>query len=299
MTHTAEQGLEAISAAGMNKRIVQVGSSEPSSVIYQSARTLIAEGYIGAVHTVESVLDQQDGLNLPFEREANNVGISPPDHAVMVGAPLPTAAGGSAYHNKSSCPEKVLFASPMIHHITGLHYVLRLDGPPLMTFTHKSGVRNGYGDYPGTLASICTYHDNLMVTMRLAQDSHTEPLLRFLGTRGTIEIYGLIPESFTLTTRSSPTWTRQREHLHEGDEAGCYLAKALAANETVSFYAPPQHDSNFNHICRFFQAVRSRSPHTDDPYLGHHAATAVRMAELSYQHSAVATWRRDLNRIVV
>ncbi|MBZ5563536.1 MAG: Gfo/Idh/MocA family oxidoreductase [Acidobacteriia bacterium] len=56
MTHTVEEGFEIIHAAREHNRIVQVGSQEPSSVVYAKARELLTQGAIGKLCLIEATM---------------------------------------------------------------------------------------------------------------------------------------------------------------------------------------------------------------------------------------------------
>src|SRR5579875_3266769 len=60
MTHTVEEGFEIIDAANRYNRIVQVGSQEPSSVVYQKMKELFAENVLGDLCLVEAQMGRND-----------------------------------------------------------------------------------------------------------------------------------------------------------------------------------------------------------------------------------------------
>ena len=60
MTHTVPEGFEMIDAAKRNKRIVQIGSQRPSSVVYQKAREIVGQGLVGDVCLAEGLMGRND-----------------------------------------------------------------------------------------------------------------------------------------------------------------------------------------------------------------------------------------------
>src|SRR3990172_729769 len=60
MTHDVSEGFEMVAAERKNKRIVQVGSQRVSSIIYNKAKELLAQGAIGEVCLVEASMGRNE-----------------------------------------------------------------------------------------------------------------------------------------------------------------------------------------------------------------------------------------------
>jgi len=137
------------------------------------------------------------------------------------------------------------------------------------------GVLFEYGDVPAYI--------------RLTLNAETPEVLRFLGTKGILE---LTERSVTFTPQlgvdTAPSYYSygfpkalreayvEEWHREHDPEPG--RAPLL---ESVS-YRGPSYDDVKPHLAAFFEAVRTRQPVVEDAVFGNHAALACHMANESY-----------------
>ncbi|MFC2156836.1 Gfo/Idh/MocA family protein [Acidobacteriota bacterium] len=65
MTYTIAEGRKLVKAVRQNKRILQVGSQQRSSIYFQLACELVLNGRIGKVHTIRAFLPEDQGIGNP------------------------------------------------------------------------------------------------------------------------------------------------------------------------------------------------------------------------------------------
>jgi hypothetical protein len=136
--------------------------------------------------------------------------------------------------------------------------------------------------------SLFEYGD-VPVYIRLNLGSETREVLRFLGSKGILE---LAETSLTFTAQAgvdtAPSYYASSFSQAMRNE---YVEKWHAQNDPkpgeepfrdgVSYWGD-SYDDTRPHLWKFFQAVKTRQPVVQDAVFGHHAAIACHMANESY-----------------
>jgi predicted dehydrogenase len=299
MTHTAAEGFEMIAAERKHHRIVQVGSQRVSSVVYQKARSLMAEGAIGNVHLVEAVMGRNDPNGAwvyppPLDLSPQNL-----DWDTWLGtAPKipfnPTHfASWRGYQVYGSGVAGDLF----VHLLTGIHFIAGINQPPSRVMATGGLFRWKDGrDVPDVHAALFDY-PQFPVYIRMTHNTETQEATRFLGTKGILEI---VDGQLSLTTQrgidTHPGWyyrsfpKAMREQYEKDWHAKNDPILAQEVTETTKFVAPPGYSETREHLRAFFEAVRSRKPVVEDATFGNHTAIACHMANYAYFKKTIALW---------
>jgi predicted dehydrogenase len=291
MSHSVADGRAMVAAAKKSGRIVQIGSQRTSSALCAKARELVAKGVLGDLQLVEGSL----GRNSP-----NGAWVYPPPTDLSAATldwdtwqgDVPKRPLDPKIFARWRCWKEYgtgVAGDLMVHLITGMLYTWGLNEAPTRVVA-MGGIRRFKDgrNMPDVHLSLFEYGD-VPVYIRLNLASETPELLRFLGSKGILE---LTERSLTFTsqagvdtapsyyTASFPQAMRKdyidawhREHdPRPGEEP---------LHDGVSYRAD-SYDDTRPHLWKFFQAVKSRQPVVQDAVFGHHAAIACHMANESY-----------------
>ncbi len=302
MTHEVEQGFSMIEAAKTYNRIVQVGSQEPSSVVYQKARELLRQGAIGDVCLIESSLGRNSPCGAWDYTIPPNLSPETVEWETWLG-PAPKRPFSKERFTRWRCFRTYGEGIPgdlFIHSLTGFHYVMDITAPPKRAAT-AGGLFHWHDgrDVPDVMTTVYEY-PKFRATLRVTFNTNEAEVWRFLGTRGILEMHGIEnPSGFTIWPEDgknhspcTPAWPEPM--------ASTYAKKWHAEHDTppgeaqpieaTGYYAPPHYDDTRDHLWNFFQSVKTRRPSVEGPVFGNHAAIACHMANYSYFNNAFAVW---------
>jgi len=177
----------------------------------------------------------------------------------------------------------------MVHLISGMLYTWGINEAPTRVVA-MGGIRRFKDgrNMPDVHMSLFEYGD-VPVYIRLNLGSETPEVLRFLGSKGILE---LTEGSLTFTGQAgvdtAPSYYAGSFPQAMRNE---YVAKWHAENDprpgeeplhdAVS-YTGDSYDDTRPHLWKFFQAVKTRQPVVQDAVFGHHAAIACHMANESH-----------------
>ncbi|HUZ46233.1 MAG TPA: Gfo/Idh/MocA family oxidoreductase [Terriglobia bacterium] len=309
MTHEVQQGFPIIDAAKKYNRIVQVGSQEPSSMLYTKARELMQQGVIGDVCLVESSM----GRNSPCGawRYAIPPNLSPQtvNWTTWLGS-APKRPFSKERFTRWRCWEDYgegISGDLFIHSLTGIHCAMDVKAPPKRAATMGGLFRWHDGrDFPDVMTTVYDYA-NFRAMLRVTLNTSESEVYRFMGTHGILEMGGIEnPRGFTIMPQDgknhnpcAPAWPSEMEAAyskkwHAEHDTPPGEAKAI---ESVSYYAPPDYDSTREHLWNFFQSVRTRRPSIEGPEFGNNAAIACHMANYAYFNNAIAVWDHEARKL--
>jgi predicted dehydrogenase len=309
MTHKVEEGFEIIDAAKKYNRIIQIGSQEPSSVVYQKAKELIAAGAIGRLTLIEATMGRNDHCGAWWYSIPPDLSPKTVDWETWLG-PAPKRPFDSTRWARWRCFQDYGEGIPgdlCIHHLTGIHYVMGITAPPLRAFTQGGLYRWHDGrDVPDVMTTVYDY-GRFSVTLRVTLDTETESGFRFMGDNGILEVHGVEnPDSLSVTHQDgkdhgpcTPGWPspmRQQyaAKWHAEHDPAPGSQKVL---EAANYLAPDGYDDTRDHLWNFFQSVKTRRPSVEDEYFGNNAAIAIHMANYSYFHKSPAVWDANSREI--
>lgn len=304
MTHKVEEGFEIIEAAQTNNRIVQIGSQRRSSINFERAKEMIAQGAIGDVHFAEAILGRNSPCGAWVYPPPPDLSPANLDWKTWLGdapaqpfSPIRFARWRAFRDFGEGLPGDLF-----VHSLTGVHYVMGVDSPPARAQT-SGGLfywKDGR-DYPDVMTTLYDY-PGFRLALLMSLCSHQDEVTRFLGTRGIIEVYGdgdhmkILPQDGQdhgpcYYTSSYPQKMQAAYDKKWHAEHDPKMGTAIQPVETLqTFYYPPNYSEFENHLWNFFHSVRTRQPSVEDATFGNNAAIGCHMANYSYFHKSAAIW---------
>jgi len=301
MTYRIEDGPEIIRAAQEGKRIVQAGSQWVSSEQNKKAREIVTSGKLGKVTKVTASynrnsstgswnypipLDLQDGVNFNWKEWLG---------------PAPKADYNPErvfryrkYWDYSGGISTDLF----VHLITSINFIMGAEMPKSVVANGGILFRHDGREVPDTLDALFDY-ENFCVNMAGTFNSASTAGqgIQFLGTEGSLSLLlgaGMMEqaeykrEGYDYSIDSWPK-TMQEAFLNQGNHRAESEGTGINPTpENLQFADKP--DATVLHIANFIQAVRTRQPSYETAEVGHHAAAAGHMVNLSYRSGKRMIW---------
>ena len=309
MTHKVEEGFEIIDAAKKNNRVVQIGSQEPSSVVYQKAKELIAAGAIGKLSLIEATMGRNDHCGAWWYSIPPDLSPKTVDWETWLGT-APKRPFNATRWTRWRCFQDYGEGIPgdlCIHHLTGIHFVMGITAPPQQALTQGGLYRWHDGrDVPDVMTTVYDY-GYFSVTLRVTLNTETESGFRFMGDHGILEIQGVEnPDSLSVSRQDgkdhspcTPAWPSPMRQEYAAlwrskNDPGPGSEKVI---EAVNYLAPHGYDDTRDHLWNFFQSVKTRRPSVEDEHFGNNAAIAIHMANYSYFQKRAAVWDANAKTI--
>jgi len=310
MTHTVEEGFEIIDAANRYNRIVQVGSQEPSSVVYQKMKELFAENVLGDLCLVEAQMGRNDYCGAWGYTVPPNLSPQTLDWETWQAPARRHVSFDKIRWTRWRCFNDYGEGIPgdlFVHHLTGIHYALNITSPPQRAFTQGGLYRWKDGrDAPDVMTTVYEY-PGFSLTLRVTLNTDTGEGFNFMGSHGIMSVQGVEnPDGFSITPQDgldhspcTPGWPNPMRQIyarkwHEEHDARPRTAKLIP---TTNYQVPPHYDSTREHLWNFFQSVKTRQPSIEGPEFGNACAIACHMANYSYFNKTVAIWDAEAKKI--
>jgi predicted dehydrogenase len=309
MTHAVGEGFEIIDAARKYNRIVQIGSQEPSSVVYAKAKDLLASNTIGKLCLVEATMGRNDHCGAWWYSIPPDISPQTVDWGTWLGS-APKRSFDATRWTRWRCFQDYGEGIPgdlFIHHLSGIHYVMGTTAPPKRAFS-QGGLYHWHDgrDVPDVMTTVYDYGD-FSCTLRVTLNTETESGFRFMGDHGIMEIHGVEnPDALTVALQDgldrgpcTPAWPRAMRAEYGGKWRQEHEPKAGSRKvvETTNYAAPPEYDDTRDHLWNFFESVKTRHPSIEDEVFGNNAAIAIHMANESYYKQSAAVWDAKAKRI--
>ncbi|PYX79497.1 MAG: gfo/Idh/MocA family oxidoreductase [Acidobacteria bacterium] len=291
MSHTAAEGLEMAAAQQKTGRLVQIGSQRVSSVIYAKAKELVANGAIGDLCMIEGSLGRNDPTGAweyppPPDLSPQNL-----DWETWLGTAPKKPFDPYAFARWRCWKEygTGVAGDLLVHLISGMLFAMGWNDPPKRAMASGGILRWKDGrNMPDVHAALFEY-GNIPVFMRLNLGTETAEIVRIMGSKGFLEVtefaathspqpgVDLAPSyyAYGFPRAMREQYFKQWHAEHDPKPGQEPLAEAVT-------YRGVSYDEVKPHLWKFFQAVRSRQPLTEDAVFGNHAALACHMANESY-----------------
>jgi predicted dehydrogenase len=309
MIHAIEEGPKVIEAQRTTGRILQIGSQYASSVVYQKARDLLAQGAIGQLNSVEAWLDRNTAIGAweysippdatPERMDWNRFLGSAPRHPFD---PVRCFRWRN-YRDYGTGVAGDLF----VHLLTGLHFATGSLGPNRVYATGGLRFWKDGRDVPDVMLALLDYPDfnaRLRVNFEsaLPQESFG---VQFIGSEGVITTSY---NSLTLSQHpreSEPGYTigtfplkTQQEFLAEYHKK--YPVKKPSADSLRpnrrQLFEPKGFNAHLEHHRNFYNAIRTRKPFFEDAVFGYRAAGPALLTNVSYFERRICEWNPESMR---
>ncbi len=308
MTHRVEDGPKMIEAVRRYNRVLQVGSQGRSSFLQKKAREIVASGQLGKVSKIIA------SYNRNSSNGAWNYPI-PPDLKEGVNFNWQEWLGDAP--QRAYDPERVfryrkywdysggISTDLFVHLITSIHFIMDAQVPASVMASGGILVRKDGREVPDTLDALFVYPEGFNVNMGATFNNASVPDqgMTFLGTQGSLTLMG---SSFTIGAENSKegysyaidSWPKslQDDFMSLGNHRE--EANPPILEEGTVTYKDQGTDSVVLHTLEFLDCVRSRKECSENAVVGHHAAAAGHMVNLSYLSGKKMVWDfdRDLAR---
>src|SRR5581483_8843385 len=310
MIHEYADGPEMVQAARANNRILQVGSQRVSSIIYATAKELLAAGAIGELNMVEAHWDRNSAIGawdytVPLDASPETC-----DWPRFLGtAPkIPFNAEHFFQWRKWKAYGTGVAGDLFVHLFSGTHFITGSKGPTRAMATGGLRYWKDGRDANDVLLGLFDYPEgfNLSLRVNFVDGGEESEGLVFTGSEGTMEIgYN------NVTVSRVP---REKEPGHTLNSfAEPMQHKMLAAYEqkyppshpsgpppvALEKYAAPEHYSDeYDHFQNFFASVRTRKQPVEDGVFGYRAAGAALLSNLSIERGTVVKWDPEAMKVV-
>jgi predicted dehydrogenase len=291
MSHSVDDGRAMVAAAKKSGRIVQIGSQRTSSVLLAKARELVAKGALGDLQLVEGSLGRNDPTGAWVYPPPPDLSPATLDWDTWQGD-VPKRPFDPKIFARWRCWKEYgtgVAGDLMVHLISGMLYTWGINEAPTRV-TAMGGIRrfNDGRNMPDVHLSLFEYGE-VPVYIRLNLGSETPEVLRFLGSKGILD---LAETSVTFTSQAGvdtgPSYytgsfpqSLRNEYVEKWHAEHDPKPGEEPLNDAVS-YQGDSYDDTRPHLWKFFQAVKTRQPVVEDAVFGHHAAIACHMANESY-----------------
>jgi len=301
MTHQIEDGPKIIDAARQSKRIVQAGSQWVSGDQHKKAREIVASGKLGKITKITASYNRNSSTGswnypIPLDLQA---GVNFNWTEWLGPAPkVPYAPERVFRYRKYWDYSGGISTDLFVHLITSIHFILGVDMPQSVVANGGILFRHDGREVPDTLDALFDYGTfcvNMAATFNSASTAGQG--IQFLGTDGSLTValggpmsemaeykaegYGYSIDSWPKAMQE--TFLNQGNHRQESEGSG-----AKPAPENIAFKNKP--DATVLHLANFFDSVRTRQPGYETAEVGHHAAAAGHMVNLSYRSGKRMIW---------
>jgi predicted dehydrogenase len=302
MTYRWEEVRVISDAARAHARIVQGGSQYESMPANERAAEMIQSGALGKVTLVSGNIHRNTATGAwyyPIPPDASPATI---DWPRFLGPAPPREFDVERffrwrlYWDYSGGLPTDLF----VHLITATHVLM---GVTMAKRVMAMGGIYNWTDreVPDQVSALVEYPEGFMLTLTAtANNNHDLPLLRIMGTEGTLDYYGTrlvhhrepVLENYTYATTSWPEATRQKyAERHDLDP------ESMRPRETAHLRRPepeqidtPGVESTRAHLAKFFDSVRTRTQPYQNADMGGLSATVGHMINLSLQKRNDVRW---------
>jgi len=184
-----------------------------------------------------------------------------------------------------------------VHLITSIHFIMDATVPSSVMATGGILVRKDGREVPDTLDALFVYPEEFNVNMGATFNNASVPDqgMTFLGNKGSLTLMGtsfsVAPENpkegYAYSIDSWPK-TLQEEFMNVGNRRA--EANPPIIEEGTEVFKDQGTDSVVLHTLEFLDCVRTRKECSENAVVGHHAAAAGHMVNLSYLSGKKMVW---------
>ena len=303
MTLVIEDGAPMIAAAKAAGRVLQVGSQGMSSKIEETGRDFVRSGKLGKVTMIRATYNRntRSGAWLyPIPPDANEQTV---DWAAFLG-PAPKRPFSlerffrwRCYWDYSGGIATDLF----VHLLTSIHFLMDAKMAARVTAMGQNYLHKDTHEVPDTINAVLEYPEGFVVNLSSTfnNEASAESGYEVLGKEAALIFREgqmvLKPENAIEGNRwVVSSWPEALEKAYYDDPK----IKAEERPDTwpprvrtrSEVYGEDGQDATFVHMARFFESVRQHKPAVEDGVMGHHAAAAAHMVNLSLRQRRPLDW---------
>ena len=301
MTYKIEDGPPIIRAAQEGKRIVQAGSQWVSSEQNKKAREIVQSGKLGKVTKVTASYNRNSSTgswNYPIPLDLKQGVNFNWDEWLGPAPKVPYNPERVFRYRKYWDYSGGISTDLFVHLITSIHFIMGAEMPKSVVANGGILFRRDGREVPDTLDALFEYDDfcvNMAGTFNSASTAGQG--IQFLGTEGSLSLllgagmtelaeyksegYGYSIDSWPKAMQDA--FMDEGNHRTESQGTG---NKPTPENRDF----PQKPDATVVHIANFIDAVRTRQPSYETAEVGHHAAAAGHMVNLSYRSHKRMRW---------
>jgi predicted dehydrogenase len=300
MTRLVDEGPKIIEAAKRYDRVVQAGSQGRSSPLQKKAREIVASGQLGQVTKIVASYNRNSSTgawNYPIPPDLKN-GVNFNWEEWLGPAPnVPYSAERVFRYRKYWDYSGGISTDLFVHLITSIHFIMDAKMPSAVVASGGILFRKDGREAPDTLDALFEYPEGFNVNMGSTFNNASTPEqgMVFLGTQGSLTLQGGAMTIAAENPRegykySIDSWpAKLQEEFMDMDHHREEANPPLRLEGTVSYRAEAP-DATALHMAEFFDCVRTRKPCSENAEVGHHAAAAGHMVNLSYRSGKRMLW---------
>ncbi|MEJ7713661.1 MAG: Gfo/Idh/MocA family oxidoreductase [Pyrinomonadaceae bacterium] len=307
MVQDLSDGPKMIEAAKKTNRVIQIGSQRVSSIIYQKAKELLAEGKIGKLNMVEAWWDRNSPLgawqySIPPDASPQTV-----DWDRFLGnAPKRAFEPIRLFRWRNYRDYGTGVAGDLfVHLFSGMHHIVNSLGPTRVMSTGGLVYWNDGRDVPDVMLGLYEYpkteqHPQFFLSLKVnfADGAGETSGIRFIGDEGVMSVGNSV--SIARRQKSSEpgysieTFPKAVQQDFLKEYRAKYPARVgsrrLSPTSDEDYIASRNYDDTYDHFVNFFDAVRTRRAVIEDATFGLRAAGPALLSNKSYFEGRAFGW---------
>jgi predicted dehydrogenase len=308
MIQRVDDGRPVVEAQQQTGRIIQVGSQRVSSIVYEKARQLLAEGAIGKLNMVEAWWDRNSALgawqySIPPDATPPNI-----DWDRFLGrAPKVPFEPVRLFRWRNYRDYGTGVAGDLfVHLFSGMHYVTGATGPTRVFATGGLRFWKDGRDVPDVMLGLYDYPEtdkhpafNLALRVNFVNGAGETSGFRFVGSEGIMTIGDGVSVAkhprenepgYTIGTFAKAGQEEFLKEYRRKYPPQAPNADAMRPEAQETYLAPRGYSDHREHHRNFFNAVRTRKPVVEDAVFGFRAAGPAVLSNVSYFEHRICEW---------
>ncbi len=308
MVQLLSDGQDVIDASKKTNRIFQVGSQRVSSIVYQKAKDLLAQGAIGELNMVEAWWDRNDAIgawqySIPPDASPATI-----DWDRFLGrAPKVPFEPVRLFRWRNYRDYGTGVAGDLfVHLFSGMHFVTGAIGPTRVYSTGGLRFWKDGRDVPDVLLGLYDYPKtekhpafNLALRVNFVDGAGESSGFRFVGSEGIMTIGNGVSVSkqprdaepgYTIDTFTKSTQEEFLKQYREKYPQRRANADSMRPNDELRYSPPRGYSDSVDHHRNFLESVRSRKPVVEDATFGFRAAGPALASNVSFFEQRMLEW---------
>ncbi len=311
MVQRLSDGHDVIDAARKAGRIFQVGSQRVSSIVYQKAKDLLAQGAIGELNLVEAWWDRNDAIgawqySIPPDAVPANI-----DWDRFLGrAPKVPFEPIRLFRWRNYRDYGTGVAGDLfVHLFSGMHFITGAIGPNRVYATGGLRFWKDGRDVPDVMLGLYDYPKtdrhpafNLSLRVNFVDGAGESSGFRFIGSEGIMTVDGGVTVAkqprasepgVTTGTFAQATAEQFMREYREKYPPRRANADSMRPQGEERFNPPSGYNDSADHHRNFLEAVRSQKPVVEDATFGFRAAGPALLSNVSFFEQRMCEWNPE------